>query len=478
MQTVPADRADSAVRAEPGSFRDRNGRVFYRGGAVFRGLSAAAVTQWQILSATRFFSRLMREGKLVQTEFLDPATLDLADIGPWAGVLQHATIPFISYPYEWSFEMLKDAALLQLEILRTGLDEDVILKDASAFNVQWVGTRPVFIDIVSFERLAPGEPWVGYRQFCQMFLYPLLLQAHKGIPFQPWLRGNIDGIEPEHCNNLMSLRDRLRSGVLAHVYLQAKLQARFAATTSDIKRDLRAGGFNKELIRSNLSRLTKLVQRLTRRGGRSQWSEYATEHNYTDDDHAAKAAFVDDIIAAHSWGLVWDIGCNTGAYARIASKNARYVVAMDADELAVDRLYQSLKAEANPSILPLLVNVADPSPNLGWRGLERKALPERGRPDLTLCLALIHHVAITANIPIKEFVDWLAGLGSALVIEFVTKQDPMVQQLLRNKRDDYEDYNLEGFESCLAGAFTVKRRSVLASGTRVLYFATPELLKA
>jgi len=476
MQRADSMDACATLRSEPGSFRDRNGRVFYSGTAVFRGLSNEALKQWQILSATKFFRSFMRDGKLVRTEEVDPAgTLDSTETGQWAGLLRHETIPFISYPYEWSFGMLKDAALLQLELVRAALDEDWILKDASAFNLQWVGTRPVFIDIISFERLGVGEPWVGYRQFCQLFLYPLLLQVYKDIPFQPWLRGSIEGIEPEHCANLMSVRDLLRPGVLTHVHLQAKLQARFATTKADIRRELRTGGFNKELIKANVSRVTKLVQRLQWNPGKSQWSDYANKHNYTDSDHALKAAFVRNVVGLRPWRLVWDLGCNTGSFSRIAAENARYVVAMDADQLAVDRLYHSLKSERHSTILPLLINVADPSPNLGWRGLERKALPERGKPDLALCLALIHHLVISANIPVKEFVDWLAGLGSALIIEFVTKQDPMVQQLLRNKRDDYVDYSVEAFETCLADAFTIERRTMLASGTRLLYFGTPKL---
>jgi len=461
-----------AYHLEPGSFRDRNSRVFYGANAVFRGLGETALHEWEALSSTAFFPRSMAEGKLVHTERIDPTEeLTSALAGDWAAVLKHQIIPFVSYPYEWSFGMLKDAALLQLELLLVALDEDMILKDSSAFNVQWKGAKPIFIDVASFERLTPGEPWVGYRQFCQMFLYPLFLLAYKNVSFQPWLRGCIDGIEAEHCNSLMSVRDFLRPGVFLHVYLQSKMQAKYAQTQKDTKGELRAAGFNKDLIKSNVRSLDKTVRGLTWKRASSEWSNYANDNTYTGIDREMKMGFVRDVVHSRPWNLVWDLGCNTGAFSRLAAENARYVVAMDADQLSIERFYQALKVEGNTSILPLVINIADASPNLGWRGLERKALIERGKPDLILCLALIHHVVISANIPLAEFIDWLSSLGASLVIEFVTKEDPMVQTLLRNKEDNYTDYEIKYFEQSLDRAFEVAKREVLASGTRILYFA-------
>lgn len=457
---------------EPGSFRDRNGRVFYSREAVLRGLSDKAFEDWEYLSTRTFFQRLMAEGKVVNTEHIeDVEKIGSALPGEWTAVLGHQIIPFISYPYEWSFGMLKDAALLQLELLLSALDEGMILKDSSAFNFQWLGTSPIFIDIPSFERLTPGEPWVGYRQFCQMFLYPLFLQAYKHVPFQPWLRGSIDGIEPEHCKRLMSARDFLRPGVFMHTYLQAKLQAKYGSTRDNIKERIRTAGFNKELIKANVKRLDKIVSRLTWMPAKSEWADYASNNSYMDIDRDMKADFVRDVVASRPWNLVWDLGCNTGTFSRIAAENARYIVAIDTDHLAIERLYQALKAEGNKSILPLIINLADPSPKLGWRGSERKSLPERGKPDLALCLALIHHAVISANIPLKEFIDWLASLGTSVVLEFIKKQDPMVSRLLRNKKDNYTDYELEYFEQHLSEAFDVNKRKVLTSGTRILYFA-------
>jgi ribosomal protein L11 methylase PrmA len=457
---------------EPGSYRDRNGRVFYAGGAVYRGLSPRALRDWEQLAATRFFRQACQDGRIVATEQVAAAsTIEGVPSGEWAGVLKHQRIPFVSYPYEWSFGMLKDAAILQLELLAAALDEDFLLKDGSAYNLQWLGSRPVFIDVPSFERMNPGEPWVGYRQFCQTLLFPLFLQAYKNTSFHPWLRGCLEGIEPGQCKNLMSWRDVFRRGVLTHVFLHANLQTKYAATERNVKADLRSAGFGKALIQANVRGLLKTVRGLNWKQAKSVWSDYATNNTYTDTDQERKEQFVRAVVSERRRGLVWDIGCNTGNYSRIAAENSDYVVAMDSDHLAVERLYQSLKATKHESILPLVCNLADASPNLGWRGLERKSLVDRGRPDLTLCLALIHHVVIGANIPMTEFIEWLAGLGTDLVIEFVTKDDPMVKTLLRNKRDDYADYSIENFERCLGESFRIARREPISSGTRTLYHA-------
>jgi SAM-dependent methyltransferase len=457
---------------DSGSFRDRRNRIFYHDGAVLRGLDPHSLREWMVLSSTEFFSRFQNEGKIVKTERFEKASASSsADIGEWAEVLKHERVPFVSYPYEWCFSMLRDAALLQLELLLAALREDMILKDASAFNFQWVGAHPLFIDIPSFEQFTEGDPWVGYRQFCQMFLYPLFLQAYKNVSFQQWLRGSIDGIEPDQCNNLMSVRDLLRPGVFTHVYLQAKMQARYGSSPHNVKKSLRTAGFSKNMIEANVKRLHTLVSRLTWQRSSSEWSDYEKKHSYSDHDSENKKAFLRDIVSSQNWNLVWDLGCNTGAYSLIAAKGAGYVVAMDADSLAVERFYRKLKAENNTSILPLVMNIADPSPNLGWNSMERKALAVRGKPDLTLCLALIHHLSISAHIPVQDVIDWLASLNTSLVIEFITKDDPMVKTLLRNKEDIYQDYNIDFFEQHLSRSFHVLRREILASGTRFLYFA-------
>jgi len=459
------------VQFEPGSFRDWDSRVFYDGERVLRVLSEDGLQDWLALSQSKLFPAAVAEGKLVAIKRLhEPAPPGSA------AVLEHERVPFISYPYEWTFSMLRDAALLQLELLRRALDEDLTMKDASSFNVQWRGARPVFIDIGSFERLREGEPWAGYRQFCMLYLNPLLLLAYKDVDFRPWLRGSLGGISPVEARRMLSFRDLFRRGVPTNVALHARLERKHSESENqgDVKTELRKAGFRKELIVANVRRLEKLVRRLEWKPGRTEWSGYEATTSYNEADAARKEAFVREVVHSRDWGLVWDLGCNEGRHSRIAAENARYVVALDGDAAVVDRFYRALAAEGATTILPLVGDVTDPSPALGWHGLERQTLEQRGRPELTLCLAVLHHVAIGGNVPVPEFLSWLAELGTALVIEFPTRDDPRVASLLvRKKPGAHPDYDREPFERALAERFAIVRSEELTSGTRILYHANP-----
>jgi hypothetical protein len=468
-------RALPPAALEPGSYRDRHSRVLLAEGRVVRALSERGLEDWRALRDSPLLDALTSEGKLIGTSELDaPPAADASIHGGAAAALEHDLLPFVSYPYEWPFEMLRDAALLQLELVRRAIGAGLMLKDASPYNVQFRGASPVFVDIGSFERLREGEPWLAYRQFCMLFLNPLLLQAWKRLPFQPWLRGSVDGISPQDLRNVLSARDLLRRGALTHVVLHARLERRHGERGGDIKDELRKAGFKKELILANVRGLERLISRL-RPGHRTNgWSSYELTTTYTHDDAERKRAFVAEGVAAERPTLVWDVGCNEGHHARIAADVAEHVVAMDADADVVGRLYASLRRENVPNVLPLVIDVSDPSPGLGWRARERRPLPDRGRPDLTMCLALVHHVSISANVPIAEFVDWLGELGGATIVEFPTAEDPMVQRLLSRKRaGEHPDYNREWFERCLGERFDVVASAELAGGRRVLYRARP-----
>jgi SAM-dependent methyltransferase len=362
--------------------------------------------------------------------------------------------------------MLRDAALLELNLLGEALAEGFVLKDGSPYNVQWRGCEPVFVDIGSFERLREGEPWAGYRQFCALFLYPLMLQAYRGIAPQPWLRGSLEGIEPSEARALLP---RFRRGVLTHVVLHDRLEAKHADRQRDVRSELKAAGFKKELIQANVRRLRKLVERLSPKRGRSEWAGYREAAPYSDDDAERKERFVRGAGPAR---LAWDLGANDGRFSR--ALEAEYVLAVDGDERVVGELYAALRTEGSKTILPLVVDLADASPARGWRGVERQRLEERGRPDLVLCLALVHHLAIGRNVPFAELVGWLRALGGRLVIEFADRDDPMVARLLQAKRAEiHESYGREEFERALTSGFEIERREELGSGTRTLYLAKP-----
>jgi hypothetical protein len=438
---------------------------------VYRVLSETGLEDWQALSATSLWADLQSERLVVATEPAEPRGLPDVLGGRAAGALLHERVPFISYPYEWPFSMLRDAALLQLELNQRALKAGLALKDATPYNVQWRGTRPVFIDVGSFERLRPGEPWIGYRQFCMQFLYPLMLQAYKDLPFHAALRGSIDGISPHDARALLA-GERFKKGVMSNVLLHARLEERHGDEGGrDVKAQMKRAGFNEELLAANFAKLEKLVRRLEWKAGETAWTGYGEANTYDDAAAAAKADFVREVAARRRSALTWDVGCNDGRYSRIAAESADLVVAFDADHATVDALYRSL--DGREDILPLVMSVTDPSPDLGWRGRERASLERRGTPDLTLCLAVVHHVCVTGNVPVPEFLDWLRGLDSALVIEFPDRADPMVQRLLSGKRDGSNpDYETAVFERALEERFTVERRAAI-SETRTIFEAHP-----
>jgi SAM-dependent methyltransferase len=466
---------------EPASFRDPGNQVFYSDAQVFRGLDERAEGHWRALAASRFFGEAVRDGRICATT----EVTDSADAAPgtglaavtgrdWATVLRHERIPFVSYPYEWTFSMLRDAALLHLELLSAALDEGLSTTDGSAYNLQWRGSAPVFIDVGSFAPHPAGEAWAGYRQFCQTMLYPLMLRAHLDVPFQPWLRGRVDGIEADQMRGLFGGRNWLRPGVLTHVHLHGAMQSRNRqASTTETRQRMRAAGFSTELLKSTVRGLHKLVSRLQWRGADTHWADYRDTCTYTSADRDAKGEFVAWALASEGDpDLVLDLGANDGHYARLAAERARHVVAVEADETVADGLYRSLRDASDTRILPLVMDLADPSPGLGWAGAERAPFGARARADVVLALALVHHLAIGRNVPLPRLLDWLAGLGRRLIVEFVDPTDPMAARLLANKPAGlFGDYHRDAFERLLAARFTVVRRVELPAGTRTLYEA-------
>jgi SAM-dependent methyltransferase len=461
-------------RADPGSFRDPLSRIYVDGEHVWRGLSAEGLADFRAFEASSCFTAAQARGDLVATELVDdPPALD----GGWAGVLRHGRIDVLSYPYEWSFEMLRDAALLELRLTREALADGVITKDASAYNVQFVGAQPVFIDVGSFERLRGGEPWPGYRQFCETFLNPLLVQALRGIPFQPLLRGSTSGISPAVAAAMLRGARRLSKDVFTHVRLHARAERRYADADRerDVKAELQRAGFGPRLIDAQLRNLERMVSALSWEPPASTWSAYSDRSHYAGADLAAKERFVADAVGRAPGALVLDLGANDGHFSRLAlTAGAGRVVAVDNDHVVVDRLYRELRRAAERRILPLVVDLADPPPALGWRGRERPSFVDRVRPDVVLCLAVVHHLALTDTVPLDEIVAFLADLGAPLVVEFPHHDDAMAARLLARKRPGvFAHYRRANWEAALARHVTVHRTETLPGGTRTLYLCTP-----
>jgi len=457
---------------DSGSFRDPNSRVWRDGSRVLRGLNETAAADYAALTATRFYRGACKAKDLVSSEVVETASPDASD---WALVLEHGPVDVITYAHEWSFSMLQDAASLTLKLLRAAIDEDMTSKDATPYNVQFVGTRPTFIDIGSFETHRAGEPWWGYRQFCQMFLYPLMFTAYKDLPHQPWMRGAVDGITPEQARRVLQGRRHASRGMVPHVWLHAKADRRFSGGSAGTVKDLKRAGYNKKIYVGLVDRLRKLVDNLSWNRSDSEWADYSERSHYASNDLLSKADFVRGVVAQRQRSQVWDIGANDGMFSRIAAQHADAVLALDADALVVDRLYRALREDGTEGIIPLVVNLADPTPGIGWRGTERPPLTERSKPALVLALAVIHHLALTHNVPTAAILDFLFDLDAEVVLEVPAESDKMVKRLKSHKRAGTHDaYTLGTIEAQINQRFDVRQRSELPGGTRVLFDLTPK----
>lgn len=465
--------------SDPGSFRDPASTVFYAGGDVLRGLNVDAAADWAAMSKAPFFTNAMASGRIVRTEELPAAAAK--KVTPkgkdWPVVLKHERVPFISYAYEWTFSQLQDAALLHLDLLSEALDAGLSMKDGYVYNVQFHGSRPVFIDTPSFER-STGGPWAGYRQFCRTFLFPLMLVAHKDVSFRPFLRGQVDGIEPKQMRNIMSSPlDVLRGGVVKNVLLHSLVEGKMGGDprgSRAVGEELKEAGFSTEVTKASVKSLRKLVAGMKWSTGETVWKDYRTNNSYSDEDTRTKETFVDAALAGHDNGLVWDLGANDGAFSRIAARHSDYVVAADFDEGAIEPLYRQLRSEGNTKILPVVLDLVDPSPSIGWRNKERPGFFQRQQPDVVMMLALLHHIAISKNVPLPEIVEWMASFGARIVVEFVHHDDVQTKRLLANKPEGlFPDYRVEVFERLLGERFTVEKQETLPSGTRTMYVVTP-----
>lgn len=469
-------------RYESGSFRDRSGRVFYDQGQVYRALGVDGFSNWSAVSQKSFVRTAMNSGELIRTETIPDVAAPHSDFECEA-VLRHDVIPIVTWPFEWSFSMLRSAALLTLELMQEALLEDAILKDGTPYNVQFVGACPTWIDTGSILPIRRGQIWEGYRQFCQMFLYPLMLQSWKNIDFQPWLRGSLEGISPRDFSSMLSMRDMFRRGAFSHVWLHAKLQGQSTAKPK-LADSMKDNGFSRDMIVSNVRGLHRIVERLSWSTDKSVWSDYDKSSTPVQRDAAIKEQFIAEVCqsrsartlnsASQTWKTVWDLGCNQGRYSRLASPHAEAVLAIDSDHLSIDRLFRILNAEGNRTITPMVCNLSDPSPSLGWRLQERRSLEQRSKPDLVFCLALVHHLVIGSNLLLADVIDWLASLKATVVLEYVDRQDAQVQQLLANREDVFSDYNIVSFRANIDRSFDVIRELPLADGTRRLFWLQPK----
>jgi len=454
---------DPPPRAQvPGSFRDPSGFLFFRDGILFRQVNCSYKKNYDLLLSSGLYQALVGSELLIPHQEVDsepPAPPDVYK------VIRPELIDFISYPYEWCFSQLKDAALATLKIQKKAVEFNMSLKDCSAYNIQFKNSKPILIDTLSFEAYVEGEPWIAYRQFCQHFLAPLALMSYRDVRLNQLLRIYIDGIPLDLCSLLLPRRSCFSLLLLSHIHLHAKSQQKYASNPD-------------KKIRKKMSRLSFMglieslestVKKLRRKSRSSEWAEYYEDTNYSEAAFLNKKRLITEYLDNVEPENVWDLGGNTGIFSRLASERGIPTVCFDVDPVAVERHYLDCIKNGHRNILPLIADLTNPSPGVGWRNMERMSLVERGPADMIFVLALIHHLAISNNLPLGAIARFFSSICRTMIIEFVPKNDSQVRRLLASREDIFTQYNPPSFEAAFREYFTIENSSQIEGSERTLY---------
>lgn len=454
--------AASAGQREPASFRDPSGFIFHRDGIVYRQVNPIYAQNYQRLMKSGLYEHLVKAGDLLPHD-------EQPDQSDAYKILRHRQLDLISYPYEWSFSQLKDAALLTLRIHQSALKHEMVLKDASAYNVQFDRGRAVFIDTLSFDEYREGEPWIAYAQFCRHFLAPLALMSRVDFRLGQLLRTHVDGIPLDLASKLLPWRTRFSVGLGLHLHAHAASQRRHA--DSGDGKSVKAATISRTAMNNLVQNLIDTVTSLDWNPGKTEWGDYYTaNHNYGDAGLDQKEKTLRQLLTGVDARTIWDLGGNTGRFSRAAaSQTGASAVTWDIDPACVEANYRHVKAQAETNILPLLLDLTNPSPALGWANCERRSFIGRGPVDVVLALGLIHHLAISNNVPLANVAAMFSQMGKTLIIEFVPKKDSQVKRLLATRQDIFGEYHREGFESAFGDKFEIESRLEIPGTVRSLY---------
>lgn len=456
------DRPSVTAESHSSSFRDPSGFVFVSGEQVFRQVNLSYKKNFDHLMSSGLYQRLVSDSLLIPHDEVAVESFNPVDAYK---VIQPQKIPFIAYPYEWSFHQLQDAALATLQVQQRALEFGMTLKDASSFNIQFHNGRPTFIDTLSFELFTEGKPWIAYRQFCQHFLAPLALMAHIDLRLGRMVEQYLDGIPLDLASALLPRKTYLRMSLLSHIHLQARVKTYFSRPQKQEKQYFISRFTHTTMLES----LRLAIQRLKPPHRSTEWSSYYSETNYSPAAFARKKEIVDQWLHEIGPRCVLDLGANTGVFSLLASQRSAFTVASDSDPLAVDILYQEMKKKREVNLLPLILDVTSPTPGLGWENTERLPFRHRGAFDAVLCLALVHHLALRQNLSFEQIAKFLSSLGPWLIVEFIPKEDSQAQRLLRLKEDIFPHYTQDHFLAAFQQFFTMHKQLPMSDSKRTLY---------
>lgn len=452
-----------SLTSAPGSFRDPSGFVFLDERAAYRTINEVFKKDWELMQSSGFARSVMEKGLLLPFEECAPFPDSWKTIrSPRLGV--------ISYPYEWCFSQLRDAALLTLSLLEESLRHDLVLKDATAFNVQFDGATPVFIDHLSFEKRDPRKPWAAYLQFCRHFLAPLALMHYRGGATGRFSSLWVEGLPLELVSPLLSFRSRFSFAMQIHLHMHARLQNKYsdARKSGDAVKRLEV---KPETVAKLCQSLRYAVEDLRLPKQKTEWGDYYSDTNYSEAAAGTKAAIVEAAVREHPGFLALDIGANTGEYSRLLAHHYNRVVAADIDFMAVEQHYLHCKKNGKSNITPLLFDLTNPSPGLGFGHEERTSFADRFQADMITALALIHHLTLGAGIPLYKVASYFHRLlraGGVLVLEFVPFEDSQVQRLMAARTNVFTDYSLEGCLAAFSRCFTLESTQTIRDSSRTI----------
>ncbi len=460
----PQARRFASVTSERvgSSFRDPSGFVFRRDGVLFRQIEPPYREDYIRLKESGLLRELVSAGLLI-----DAVEERLPEGADAVAILRPEPVPFISYPYEWCFSQFKEAALTTLDIHRLALDRGMCLKDASAYNVQFRNGRPILIDTLSFEIYEEGLPWIAYRQFCRHFLAPLALMSLVDVRLSGLLREHIDGIPLDLAGRLLPASTKFKPGLLAHIHLHGKVERSTGAVGAQ-----KSALVSKTAMFGLIDSLRGTIEGLSWKPEGTTWADYYSDTNYSERAMAAKHELVARALDSidPKPGSCWDLGANNGEFSLLAANRGIQTIAWDADPAAVEKAYLASRGRAE--LLPLLQDLTNPSPDLGWASQERDGLISRGPADVVMALALIHHLAIGNNVPLPMIVSFLARIGRNAIVEFVPKEDSQVDRLLAGRRDIFDSYSVDHWEAALCAEFEIADKWPIPETRRTLYLLT------
>ena len=449
-------------KIQSSSFRDPSGFLFFENEVLYRQINQEYKNEYEHLMDSGLYKRLVDSKLLIphtEADMISPNKEKLYKI------IKPEPIPFISYPYEWCFSQLKNAAITTLEIQKIAIDYNMTLKDASSYNIQFRQGKPILIDTLSFEKYQEGQTWKPYKQFCQHFLAPLALMSQKDIRLNQLFRIYIDGIPLDLADKLLPSKKLYMFSLLSHIHLHAKSQKHYE--NKDIK--IKTRKMPRNSFVGIIESLHSGIKKLKWTPEKTEWGDYYNDTNYSQGSFEEKKQTVSKFLDKTKAKLVWDLGANTGIFSRIASKKDIETISFDIDPVAVEKNYLTCIQEADTKLLPLLLDLTNPSSSIGWNSVERNSFVERGPADVVIALALIHHLTISNNIPLFNLAEFFHGICNYLIIEFIPKTDSQVKRLLLTREDIFVDYNQQNFENEFKKFFSIYESKKLNNSERTLY---------